>query len=175
MFFSFFFFACGGLVYFHCSFSIATVLIFQKQQAALHRSWRSGQICSGSLCFPGRDLVKLETTLLPGMFRSAIHNSEENKSWGEWHDTDILVHFYSFLSSCAQCSFHHYLWHNKRALPLTTTPKKALVRGLREKLPKAGKWLRLKWSLCQRCHQGIKHSEETKWILRKDFKWEGLF
>lgn len=29
-------FACGGLVYFYCSFAIAAFLIFQKQQPALH-------------------------------------------------------------------------------------------------------------------------------------------
>lgn len=132
IFFFFFLFACGGLVYFHCFFAIARFLIFQEQQTALHRSWRSGQVCSGSLCFHGRDVAKPETTLLPGMFRCATHNSEEKKSCREWHDTNILIHFHSFLSSFAHCSFHHYLWRNKRAFPLTTTPKRHWWEGLRK-------------------------------------------
>lgn len=39
-------------LFFYCSFAIASFLIFWELWAAVHWSWRSGQICSGSLCFP---------------------------------------------------------------------------------------------------------------------------
>lgn len=84
------------------------------------------------------------------MFRCAAQSSEEKKSWREWHDSNILVHFSVSWSLVLTAAFTIISDLTRGPFPFPPSQKGIGERAW-EKLPKVGKWLRLKWSLCQCC------------------------
>lgn len=84
------------------------------------------------------------------MFRCAAHSSEEKKSWREWHDSNTLVHFSVSGSLVLTAAFTIISDLTRGPFPLPP-PQKGIGEMAWEKLLKVGKWLRLKWPLCQCC------------------------